>query len=160
LKIGLWTALLALAADQLTKGYLQDFFEADPTVRVQNPYFNVVNVWNTGVSFSMFDRGGLLGTVVLIAFALGVIGFLCRWLYHEKDRLTCVSLGLIIGGAIGNVIDRIRFGAVYDFLDFHYAAYHWPAFNLADTFICIGAALIIWTEVQRYARNKLKGENK
>ena len=104
---------------------------------------NTVGYKNTGVSFSMFNNGGMLGIILLSAFAIGVVIFLIYWLKNEKNRLTQVSLGFIIGGALGNVIDRLRFGAVYDFLDFYYKNWHWPAFNLADTFICIGALIII-----------------
>jgi signal peptidase II len=69
--------------------------------------------------------------------ALGV------WLYKAETRVTALALGLIIGGALGNVIDRVQFGAVVDFLDFHMMGYHWPAFNVADSGICIGAAMLI-----------------
>ena len=91
----------------------------------------------------MFNNGGMIGIVILSAFALGVVVFLLFWLKKETDKVVQVSLGLIIGGALGNVVDRIRFGAVYDFLDFYYHDYHWPAFNMADSFICMGAFLVV-----------------
>jgi len=107
------------------------------------PFFNLVNAWNTGVSFSMFSGQGAMGTVLLCLLAAVIIGFLLWWLKGEKIRAYQIALGMIIGGALGNVIDRLRVGAVFDFLDFHYNSYHWPAFNLADSAIFTGAFIII-----------------
>ncbi len=141
--LGLIIALAAFLADFLSKYYIAELFAKDAAIKSFGSYFNLVEAWNTGVSFSMFNDGGILGTVLLSAFALGVVAFLFSWLRHENKKIIQVALGLIIGGALGNVADRIRFGAVYDFLDFHYGAWHWPAFNVADSFICVGAFLII-----------------
>ena len=116
-------------------------------------FFNLVKVWNTGISFSMFNDYGNAGKIALICFALAVVAFLLRWMYNEDNRLKIFSLALIIGGALGNVVDRVRAGAVLDFLDFHYQTMHWPAFNLADTFICIGAFLLILLEFKAKKNN-------
>ena len=141
--IGLSVAAFAAFLDQLSKmvvfGYLSET-EAPLSV---TPFFNLVSAWNTGVSFSMFNDLGGAGGYILSAFSLIVAGFLIYWLAKEKSCLMQVALGLVIGGALGNVIDRLRIGAVFDFLDFHCAGHHWPAFNLADSFICIGAVLIV-----------------
>ena len=110
---------------------------------IYTSYFNLVRAWNTGVSFSMFNDWGMWGVVLLSLLAFGIILFLLLWLRKEQSRVLQVALGLIIGGAVGNVIDRIRLGAVFDFLDFHIGEQHWPAFNVADSFICIGAGIII-----------------
>ena len=110
---------------------------------IYTSYFNLVRAWNTGVSFSMFNDWGMWGVVLLSLLAFGIILFLLLWLRKEQSRVLQVALGLIIGGAVGNVIDRIRLGAVFDFLDFHLGEQHWPAFNVADSFICIGAGIII-----------------
>lgn len=140
---GLITALAAVVSDQASKALVFGFLaETQPVVAV-TPFFNLVSAWNTGVSFSMFDNLGGAGVYILSAFSLVVVGFLLYWLSREKTLLMQVSLGMVIGGAIGNVIDRVRIGAVFDFLDVHFGGYHWPAFNLADSFICIGAVLII-----------------
>ncbi|MBR1601766.1 MAG: signal peptidase II [Alphaproteobacteria bacterium] len=154
--LGFITIVLAFCADQLSK------FAIDTEVVTTNyievcDYFNLVKVWNTGVSFSMFSNHGILGIVVLSAISLIVSAFLLYWMYNENNKLKIVSLGMIIGGAWGNVVDRIRFGAVLDFLDFHYETHHWPAFNLADTFICVGAFILILWEL--FYANK-KGLNK
>lgn len=141
--IGLAVAVVAAFLDQVSKmlvfGYLS---EVNSVVRVTS-YFNLVPAWNTGVSFSMFNDLGGAGVYILSAFSLLVAGFLVFWLANEKERFMQIALGLVIGGAIGNVIDRLRVGAVFDFLDFHISGHHWPAFNLADSFICLGAAIII-----------------
>ena len=139
---GLLTALLVFAADQLSKIYVMDLMK-DGAIIVLTPFFSIIQAWNTGISFSMFKDGGMAGTAILSLIALGVVIFLLRWMYVEKCKMVQISLGMIIGGAIGNLADRIRYGAVYDFLDFHIGTHHWPAFNIADSFICIGAFLII-----------------
>jgi signal peptidase II len=91
----------------------------------------------------MFNGVGALAPWVLSGLALGVVIGLLFWLRQSEHPLVATGLGLVIGGAIGNVIDRFRYGAVVDFLDFHLAGYHWPAFNVADAGICIGAGLIL-----------------
>ncbi len=141
--LGLTVAAAAFVLDQLSKWYVADFFLKNIPSVAFGKYFSITEAWNTGVSFSMFNEGGIWGTVLLSVFALIVVFFLLSWLKNEPNRLIQASLGLIIGGALGNVCDRVRFGAVYDFLDFHYNSWSWPVFNLADSFICIGAFLII-----------------
>lgn len=141
--LGLSIALIVAFADQLSKFLVREYFTNTASPFEFGGFFNLVEAWNTGVSFSMFDGGGLIGIIILSAFAIGVIIFLLLWLKKENNNLIKVALGMIIGGAIGNVVDRIYFGAVYDFLDFHYKNLHWPAFNVADSFISIGAFIII-----------------
>lgn len=152
---GLVVIVFALVVDQLSKFWIDTDLVIDAPIVVCS-YFNVIKVWNTGVSFSMFNNYGQIGAIVLIILALVVSGFLFRWMMKETDKVKVVSLGLIIGGALGNVIDRARFGAVLDFLDFHYGQYHWPAFNMADTFICIGAFILILLEILNGRKKGLK----
>ena len=105
------------------------------------PIFNIVLVHNTGVSFGLF---GDAGQYVLSAVALAVCGGLIWWLRGAETRLLAIGIGAIIGGALGNVIDRVRLGAVVDFLDFYIAGYpHFPAFNLADSAITVGVCLVL-----------------
>ncbi|MBR2299098.1 MAG: signal peptidase II [Alphaproteobacteria bacterium] len=151
--LGLFVALAAFVADQLSKFYVFQFVMENGSPYKVFDCFNIVSAFNKGVSFSMFDNGGNAGRVILIVFALAVVAFLLHWMKTEVSRFVQVSLGFIVGGALGNVADRLRMGAVYDFLDFHYGAYHWPAFNLADTFICVGACLIILHAM--FNRNKI-----
>ena len=141
--LGLAIAVVILVCDQLSKYWIMESLLADANVVIYTSFFNIVRAWNTGVSFSMFNDWGVYGVIILSFFAVVVIGFLFWWLHGEKSRFLQVALGFIIGGALGNVIDRMRFGAVFDFLDVHFQGYHWPAFNVADSFICIGAAMVI-----------------
>ena len=158
--LGLFAALIAFISDQLSKFYVFKFVIENGSPFKVCDYFNIVSAFNKGVSFSMFDSDGLFNRVALILFAMCVIIFLIHWMKTEISPFVRVALGLIVGGALGNVADRLRLGAVYDFLDFHYAAYHWPAFNLADTFICIGAFLIILHAIFNRKKISLKDINK
>ena len=155
--LGFAVILLAIAADQASKTWI-DYHLMAQQPQAYGEYFNLVKVWNSGVSFSMFSNHGRLGAVVLCAAALIVCAFLLRWMLKEHNKIKIVSLGLIIGGAVGNVIDRVRFEAVLDFLDFHYQNHHWPAFNVADTCICIGAFILIYLEI--FGANKKGLEKK
>ena len=137
---GLVIAGLVIILDQLSKWAILMLLE-DPIA--VTPFLNLVVVWNRGVSFGMFDTAGALGPWLLSGLALAVVAALVFWLGRIEHSLAGAALGLIIGGALGNVIDRVRFGAVVDFLDFHAYGYHWPAFNVADSAICVGAALLL-----------------
>ncbi|MBI1300834.1 MAG: signal peptidase II [Alphaproteobacteria bacterium] len=106
-------------------------------------FFNLVMAWNTGVSFSILSGQGDYMPWVLIGVALLITAIFVFWLYRANNILYGVSYALVIGGAMGNVIDRARFGAVIDFLDFHAMGYHWPAFNVADMAVVSGVALLI-----------------
>jgi signal peptidase II len=113
-----------------------------PPVEV-TPFFDLVLVWNRGVSFGMLTGGGGVPPWALVALA-GAIGlFLLAWLWRETRAPARLALWLVIAGAVGNVVDRLRFGAVVDFLDFHVNGYHWPAFNVADSAIVVGAGLLL-----------------
>ena len=109
------------------------------------PFFNLVLVWNRGVSFGLFGANdGDLQRWVLVAVALGVAAVLAVWLARGvADAWQRWSFRLIVAGAIGNAIDRVLHGAVVDFLDFHYAGWHWPAFNVADSAIVVGALVLV-----------------
>ena len=140
---GIIAALMVALFDQISKALVFSFLAENGSVVAVTNFFNLVTAWNKGVSFSMFDNLGGYGVYVLSLFSLTVVGFLLYWLKKEQNFLMQLALGFVIGGAVGNVIDRVRIGAVFDFLDVHAAGYHWPAFNVADSFICIGAFLII-----------------
>lgn len=141
--LGIIAALTVVALDQLSKALVYGYLTEHGSVIAMTGFFNLVTAWNKGVSFSMFNNLGNYGVYILSAFALVVVCFLCYWLKKEESRFMQLALGFVIGGAIGNVIDRVRLGAVFDFLDFYVSGYHWPAFNVADSFICIGAFLIV-----------------
>ncbi len=108
------------------------------------PFFNIVMVWNQGISFGLFNHGSDVGSLLLIALSLGITALFTVWIFRTASWFQGLALAMVIGGAIGNVIDRLRFGAVIDFLDFHIAGLHWPAFNLADSCIVVGVGLLIF----------------
>jgi signal peptidase II len=144
-KLAPWYALaLAVALlDQLSKYWVSASFEYG-AARVVTGFFNLVLTHNQGAAFSFLASasGWQRGFFIAIAFAaMLLIGVLLA--RHAGDRLFCLSLALILGGAMGNVVDRILLGHVVDFLDFHVAGWHWPAFNLADSAITAGALLLI-----------------
>ncbi len=141
---GLTAAAIVFALDQVSKSAVLTASNGISGWGIDIlPIFNLVMVRNTGVSFGLLS-GGIAAWWVLSAVALTVTVFLFRWLWRERNLLVATGLGLIIGGALGNVVDRWRHGAVTDFLDFHAAGWHWPAFNLADVGIVTGVAAIIW----------------
>ena len=143
LKLCLAPALAGFLADQLSKYYWLEIVHLGAVSPVQvTPFFNLVMVWNHGISFGMFSRHD--AAYALIALALAIVGFLLWWVRTLQTRNEILAVGLIIGGAMGNVIDRLRFGAVADFFDLHAFDYHWPAFNIADSCIFIGVVLLCW----------------
>lgn len=143
LKQGLLLAIVIIVFDQITKWIALFGLNLGENPITVTSFFNLVLVWNRGVSFGMFNNAGAYGPLILSGIAIAVVLGLLYWLRQAENKLTVMALGLVIGGALGNVIDRFRFGAVVDFLDFHIAGYHWPAFNVADAAICIGAVLLL-----------------
>lgn len=148
-------ALVALVLDQVTKQWVLTSLlpclsgPAGPECAFNSPFievtgfFNMVVAWNFGVSFSMFYSQHDLMPFVLSLLAVGICGALLWWNRMNDRKLVAVATGMVIGGAIGNVIDRFRYGAVADFLDFHVAGWHWPAFNVADCCIVVGVGLLL-----------------
>lgn len=130
----------ALLADQLSKWWILTWVMTPPRTLEVTPFFNLVLAFNTGVSFGLFagnDRLFLIAATLAITLALAV------WMLRAQEKLLIGGLALVIGGALGNLFDRLRLGAVVDFLDLHWADLHWPAFNLADVAITIGAVLLL-----------------
>jgi signal peptidase II len=134
----------------MTRQPIEFFIDQRETYQAReiNGFLNLVMVWNTGISFGMFSdnsnpNGNNSLSLVLIALSLFVSLALTVWLALARSRLLAGGIALIVGGAIGNIIDRVRFGAVADFVDIHVAGLHWPAFNLADSCIAIGAAFLV-----------------
>lgn len=156
--LGLGLAFATMALDQLTKWWIVNFVMNPPSVIEVTPFFNLVLGLNRGVSFGMFSSDSNLSRWLLTALALAIVCALAVWLWRAEKPWLAVALGLIIGGAIGNVIDRAMVGAVVDFLDFHAADYHWPAFNVADMGITCGAAVLIWDSVFGDQRDNFDGE--
>ncbi|MGQ0741521.1 MAG: signal peptidase II [Alphaproteobacteria bacterium] len=147
LRWGVGAAATALAVDQVVKALLlyglglRDF-GAGENIPVL-PFFDLVMVWNRGISYGLFQSEGVAGTVLLTVFSLAAIAALTWWLTRTDRRFPALGLGLIIGGAAGNVIDRILYGAVADFFHFHAFGYDWYVFNVADAAITIGVIALL-----------------
>jgi signal peptidase II len=142
-RLGLILALAVMLLDQATKFWIYQYLVVEGARAVPVwPFFNLVTVWNYGVSFGMFNTGGAAAAWIFSLLALAISAALVVWLLRTDRLLLTAALGLIIGGAVGNIVDRLRFGAVFDFLDFHAYGWHWPAFNIADAAISIGVAVL------------------
>ncbi|MCX7354546.1 MAG: signal peptidase II [Alphaproteobacteria bacterium] len=141
-RFGLLIAVFIVALDQASKWWLLELMGRDPRVIEVTPFFNLVLGLNRGVSFGLFDSAEM-GPWPFLLLAAAITVALLVWLAKAGQRWTATALGLIIGGAVGNAIDRVRFGGVVDFLDFHALGRHWPAFNVADSAICIGVIMIL-----------------
>lgn len=142
-RFGLVVASLAIIVDQASKFWIMAVFMESPRAITVTPFFNIVQTWNRGISFGIFNNEGNFNALILSLLALAIVAYLLHWLWGAETRLMGLALGLIIGGALGNVIDRAMYRAVFDFLDVHVAGYHWPAFNGADSFITVGALALI-----------------
>ncbi|MCK5285061.1 MAG: signal peptidase II [Alphaproteobacteria bacterium] len=107
------------------------------------PFFNIVMTWNKGVSFGMFNHSSVYGSLIFIILSLAISAGFIIWLFRTQDRVLMLGISMVIGGAIGNIIDRLHFGAVIDFLDFYIGNWHYPAFNVADSCIVLGVTLLM-----------------
>jgi len=136
-------ALGVVIADQITKALVLARFSLGERLELTG-FFNMVLVYNKGAAFSFLSDAGGWQTPALVVFALVAIGVVGLFIVRSPGRyMLLTGLALILGGALGNLIDRLRFGQVVDFLDFHAAGWHWPAFNVADSGISVGAVLLI-----------------
>lgn len=134
---------LSILADQASKFAVLDLLAAPPHAIRVTSYFNLVLVENTGVSFGLFGDSGA-SRWVLVLLALAIVVALVVWMIRAQSVFVLVGLTLVVGGALSNVIDRLYHGAVIDFVDVHAAGFHWPAFNLADTLIVVGTAILLY----------------
>ena len=150
-KLAALLAIVITLTDQISKWWVLNLFSAapEPTKPIV-PFFNLVLVHNRGVTFGLLNSvNHAWVTYGLIAVACAIVFLLGRWLIMTTSTRVAIALGAIIGGALGNVIDRLYFGSVVDFLDFYYGAYHWPAFNIADSAIVCGVALLLLDSMVR-----------
>jgi signal peptidase II len=148
-RFGLAVAVVACALDQASKLYLLDVFHlaANGPVRL-GPFFDFILTRNTGISYGLFQTQGALGESALLAVKVLAVALLWIWLAHARGRLPALALGLIIGGAVGNGIDRVAYGWVADFIFFHVSTatwqFDWYVFNLADVAIVAGVAGLLY----------------
>lgn len=133
--------------DQWSKALAKDTALRIPYPAEITPYFNIVLTGNRGISFGMFRSMQEWMPMVLTGVTSCVVLALLVWMVRTNNKKIVFALATVIGGAVGNIIDRVRFGAVTDFLDFHYAGYHWPAFNLADSAIFVGVVLLAFDSI-------------
>lgn len=157
LKLGLPVAAGILVADQISKWWVLEILRLPEVGQVKlldlgQVGFDFTMVWNRGVTFGLMAGEALWHRLALAALALIVALFLLRWIARAENRLTAIALGGIVGGAVGNVIDRLRFGAVVDFADFWVGSFHWYVFNLADAAIVLGVAVLIGDALFRPSR--------
>ncbi|MEM6681131.1 MAG: signal peptidase II [Pseudomonadota bacterium] len=143
---GLWISALVFLLDQVSKIWILDGLDL-PSQPGQNvdvlPFFSLTMVWNTGVSMGLLKDQGDIARGVLVAFTLGIAGIVVFWLRSAQHRLSMIALAFILGGAIGNILDRIRFGAVVDFIRLHAFDYSFFVFNIADSAISVGVGLLL-----------------
>ena len=144
-RAGVTVAILAFLTDLLSKlwlvGLLQDRFP--PTLTV-TPFFDLVLSWNRGISYGILSSQHWAAQPLLILAGLAILFALWLWLARAADAPTAAALGLVIGGAAGNLLDRARYGAVADFFSFHAWGYYWYIFNIADVCITLGGAALVW----------------
>ncbi|WP_138380824.1 signal peptidase II [Luteithermobacter gelatinilyticus] len=142
---GVALALAVFLIDRASKWWFLDIFRLPEKGVVEIlPVFNVVMVWNRGVSFGLFSAESDTGRWALVALTSAIVLALLFWLKSVPSRLAMVAIGLVIGGALGNIYDRVVFGAVADFFQFHWGDWSFAIFNVADAFISTGAALLVW----------------
>ena len=142
---GISLAVLALVLDQLSKWWIIHVYDLPARERVAvTPFFDLVMLWNPGISYGLFAQDTELGRNLLIAFALVTALLLIVWMARTHNRLLALSLGLIVGGAIGNAIDRAVYGAVADFISVHAYGFYWYVFNVADAAIVAGVVGLLY----------------
>jgi len=147
-ELGLIAATAALAADQGSKLFMLygvgfAHLEAGQNIPVL-PFFNLVMVWNPGISYGLFPASSGVGTAVLVAVSLAAVAVLIRLLWRTLSPALALGYGLVIGGALGNLVDRLLYGKVADFFHFYGFGYDWYVFNIADLAITLGAIAIIY----------------
>lgn len=143
-RLGVLTALAVLVADQASKWWILEVVRL-PEVRdiALLPFLNLTMVWNRGVTFGLLAGEGAWNQAILAAVAVVVVVLLARWMARAESRFVAVALGAVAGGAIGNVIDRLRFGAVVDFVHLHIAGWSWYVFNVSDAAIVCGVVALV-----------------
>jgi signal peptidase II len=150
MRLGLMVAGVTLVLDQALKLWILFVYELAGRGRVPVlPFMDLVMVWNRGISYGLFQQDGAFGRFVLFAISAVASVFLLAWLRREGSRFSAVALGLILGGAVGNAIDRLAYGAVADFVLLHAGGWEWYVFNIADAAIVVGVALLLYAAIWR-----------
>src|SRR5918997_1448812 len=146
--LGALLALVTLALDQTSKLYLLFGYELPlKELLVLAPFLELIVVWNRGISYGLFQQDSEVGRWVLLIVMIAAAVGLSVWMARASSRLLAASLGLIVGGALGNAIDRIAYGAVFDFVHFHVGSFSWYVFNVADAAIVAGVVGLVYDSV-------------
>lgn len=152
--IGFIVAAFVFILDQASKAWVLSALSNPPYKIEVTSFLNLIQAWNRGVTFGLLKAGNPYAVWVLIGVALLLSCALVIWIFQAENKMISSCFGLILGGALGNILDRIRFEAVTDFLDFHIMGYHWYTFNGADTAIVIGVALILIDQMYQLYKEK------
>ncbi|PLX90366.1 MAG: signal peptidase II [Desulfuromonas sp.] len=139
------TVVIGVVLDQLSKLYIDSHFKLYEAVTVLENFFHITYIRNRGAAFGILSDSPLRLPFFIFVTLIAIVGIL--WYLRQMQagqKLSQLALGLILSGAIGNLIDRVRFGEVVDFIDVHWYSHHWPAFNVADSAICIGVGLLLF----------------
>jgi signal peptidase II len=154
--IGVAAAIGALALDQLHKNWALFIFDIAARQPVHiTAFFDMILAWNRGISYSLFPADSDRARYFLLALTLAATVFLAAWLWRAKNGLTGLALGLLVGGALGNALDRALYGAVADFFLFHIGRFSWYVFNLADVAIVAGVGLLLYESIAGHTTTKL-----
>lgn len=153
LRPGLIVAAITFAADQVLKYWILSVYGLPVRGRVEVlPFLDLKMVWNPGISFGLFQQGTAAGRGILLAISVAACVFIIYWLRQPVSRLQAWALGLILGGAAGNAVDRVRYGAVADFVLLHAGSFEWYVFNIADAAIVVGVVLLLYGAFGREGR--------
>ncbi|MES1989387.1 MAG: signal peptidase II [Pseudomonadota bacterium] len=141
---GAGVALLSFLGDRVHKWWSLHVLDLPTVGRIRiSDHFDIVMAWNKGVSYGLFQAETTAGIIFLVVFALAIVVGLGLWLAKAENKVLAMAIGLIIGGALGNVLDRLIYGAVADFFSFHAFGFYWYIFNVADIWIAVGVGLIL-----------------
>jgi signal peptidase II len=145
---GLSLGALTAIADQASKWWMLKIFDIEARGQVAvTPFLDLVMVWNRGISYGLFQQGGTLGQILLAALAVAAVFGLTLWLARMSSVIGAAGAGLVMGGAVGNAIDRVVHGAVADFFSFHAGDFYWYVFNVADAAIVAGVAGLMYDSI-------------
>jgi signal peptidase II len=148
--LGLSVAAATIVLDQASKLWLLNVFGLGDRGRVPIlPFADLILLWNPGISYSLFQQGGMVGRIVLLTIAAAAVLLMLLWMARETSAIGAAALGLLIGGAVGNGVDRLAHGAVVDFLLLHYGTFEWYVFNVADAAITVGVVLLVYAALRR-----------
>lgn len=139
-----WVSIIVILLDQVSKLSIDNMMQLYQSIPIM-PYFNLTYLHNNGAAFSFLDSAGGWQRWLFTGLAIVMSSIITIWIIKLQKHETwmALALSLVLGGALGNLIDRIAYGYVIDFLDFYYQSWHWPAFNVADSAICVGVALML-----------------